>query len=279
MSRRAKLVTLPFLVAAVIGLSLVLANLMSVDSAPVLLAVFTIVVVAVVVLYIRMIVTARRLALINQQGVALINQGRAGEALREFESCAAQAKAARLENYGRVFQSNVATALVELGRAEQAHALVRELLAERDARRSLAASWGNFVGLVSTVLWMSKEADAEEAGRFLDEHESDVPPPQRASLITPRVLVLLRQERYADVDALLSERWLEAEGVLPARRLRRLLLLWAFALHHVGRADDSRRKLETAGQDVAEEARTLIERWPDLAAFLSSTQNYREVAR
>ncbi len=279
MSRRAKLVTLPFLVAALIGLSVVLANTMSVDSAPVLLAVFTVVVVAVVVLYVRMIVIARRLALLNQQGVALINQGRAGEALREFESCAAQAKAARLENYGRVFQSNVATALAELGRVEQAHALVRGLLAEHDVSRSLAASWGNFVGLVSTVLWLSRQADPQEAGRFLDDHESDVPQPQRASLITPRVLVLLRQDRYADVDALLSERWLEAEGVLPARRLRRLRLLWAFALHHAGRADDSRRNLEMAGQDVAEESRVLIERSPALAAFLSSTQGYRQVAR
>ena len=279
MSRRAKLIALAFLLAAVIVLSLVLARSLGMDSPLVLLMVFTVFVVALIAVYVRMIVAARRLALLNQHGVALLNQGRAEESLREFESCVAQAKAARLESYGRVFQSNVATALVELGRAEQAHALLRALLAESDLRRSLTASWGSFVGLVSTVLWLSHEAAPEEAGHFLDEYESDVPPPQRASLISPRVLVLLRQERYSDVDALLEGRWLEAEGVLPARRLRRLVLLWAFALHHAGRADESRRKLEAAGPDIAEEARALTERWPDLEAFLASTQGYREVAR
>jgi len=178
-----------------------------------------------------------------------------------------------------VFQSNVATALVELGRVEQAHTVLRGLLAESDLRRSLTASWGNFVGLVSIVLWLSHEADSEEAGRFLDEHGSDVPQPQRASLVTPRALVLLRQERYTDVDALLTERWLEAEGVLPARRLRRLVLLWAFALHRAGRADESRSKLETAGPNIVEESRTLIQRWAALEAFLSNTHSYRDGAR
>lgn len=279
MSRRAKLISLPFLLAALATLCVLIARMLDVNAAVVLLVAFGILVTAVTVLYTRMVVAVRRLVLMNQEGVSLLNQGRGEEALRAFEACEARAKAARLTSYGRLFRANTAAALVELGRPREAHAIVQALLREDDLERSLAASWGNFVGLVATVLWLSPEASTEDPERFLDAHASEVPPGQRAVLVTPRVLVLLRQHRYSEAETLLAERWREAEGLLPARRLRRLSVLWAYALHHLGRTDEARRKLDSAGDGAAEENRMLLERWPELAEYLSSAQRYRQAAR
>lgn len=279
MSRRAKIISLPFLLAALSGLCVVLARMLDVGVAPVLLLALGAIVAGVVLLYVRMIVAIRRLVLVNQQGVALLNQGRGEEALREFERCVKEAKAARLESYGRLFQANVACAYVELGRHREAHAIVQSLLTEDELKRSLAASWGHFVGLVATILWLSPDAADDEPAQFLATHEPHVPPAQQALLTTAHVLVLLREGRDTEADALLAKRWREAEGLLPARRLRRLTMLWAFALHRAGRADDARRKLETAGEDVALENRMLVAHWPELAAYLSSAQGYRDAAR
>ncbi len=278
MTRRTKLLLLPVLLAALIAACAVLANLIGVGLPLVLLLAFGAVIVGVVVLYARMIVAARTLAALNQDAVAMVNQGRLREGLVAFESCAEKARVARLPGYAHLFQANAASAFIELGRPEQAQAICRTLEQAPELRRSLAATWGHFVGAAATAKLLVADADIDATEAYLDRHAPELSQPQRALLLTPRVIILLRRGRHADVDQLLSERWLEAEGVLPARRLRRLRLLWAFALHEAGRPDDARERLNAAGPTAAEETVPLTRAWPSLATYLAGLQGYRASA-
>ncbi|MEM6295183.1 MAG: hypothetical protein AAGA54_28185 [Myxococcota bacterium] len=279
MTRRTKLLLLPLLLTALVAACWVLASLTGIGLPLLLLVVFSAIVLGVGVLYARMIVAARTLAALNQDAVAMVNQGRVREGLVAFESCAEKARAARLPGYAMLFQANAASALVELGRPERAVSTCRALEQEPDVRRSLAATWGHFVGTAATAKLLVADADIDATEAYLDRHAPDVSQPQRALLLTPRVIILLRRGRHAEVDPLLSERWLEAEGVLPARRLRRLRLLWAFALHEAGRAEDARERLNAAGPTAVEETEPLTRGWPSLAAYLAGLQGYRASAR
>lgn len=270
------LIVLCGLLAALVWLSLDLAGSLGLSGSTILVpTLLTVVVLSAAGIYIRF-GAARGLATESQEGVALLNQGRPAEALAVFDRCEQKAARLRLGGYVELFQMNRAAALIRTGDAATASRLCRALLEKNAGERNLLNYAGNLVAITATAMLLENEADLDAVQRLLDEHEPATAAGQRALLIPPRALLLARRGDDGAVIALLDGRWQEAEGMLPARILRSLHLLWAFALHRRGDFAGARGRLERAGTDIADEAAHLVRDWPELASFAAGGDSYRQ---
>lgn len=219
---------------------------------------------------------ARALVARNLEAVNLLNQGEVGDALASFEACEREAKQGSFRQLQPLFALNRAVAMMRQSRCEEAVVLCREILAHPSAARHFGAQWGHLVAVSATAELLLPEPNVAAAQTLIDDGWAKTPRAQQAPLFAPRCNLLIRAGKFAEVDTLLSERWAEADGVLRARELRLLQLLWAFALHSHGRTDDARARSRDVGEQVLEEQAVMLKHWPTLAAFVSALSDYRQ---
>jgi tetratricopeptide (TPR) repeat protein len=219
----------------------------------------------------------RRLVLQNQEGVVLLYEGRAREALEKFEHCLEEAKRARLVPHQGLYEANSAAALLELGEPDRAARIAHNLLQRRDFEQSLAEVWGNIVAIKATAELSVESPDLDAVTSHLDEYEPKLPRAQRAMVLMPRVIVQLRHGQFSEAAAFLDERWTEAEASLRTRHIRRLHMLRAFALHRAGKTGEAQEHRTAAGKDFGPDVH-FARHWPELAEYLGASGSYRDAA-
>ncbi len=230
------------------------------------LAAFTLSIAGLLVFYRR---RAMKLAIENNEGIALLNSGRLDEAITLYGSL--YSRAGNMHSLRALFVTNLGIAYLRRGEADRA--LEHFDIARKSgwvARQKLLPN--QTVLLMSTATAQFARGDIAAAKETLAEAQRGCPPARRGMLLAIETLVATREGEFAQAAEHAGMRWSEAEALLPATSMRLLRVLRAFALVNAGLGETATREasdlLIGARPSRLGEFDYIAQNWPAFRAFL-----------